>query len=77
MDCENNPAITQLRLEKELFAAFAKYYTFLALDVDETRNFQIFTDRDGRILANLQDQAMSTLLYYFSLSILRFGIHSV
>ena len=77
MDGENNPAITQLRLEKELFAAFAKYYTFLALDVDETRNFQIFTDRDGRILANLQDQAMSTLLYYFSLSVLRFGIHSV
>ena len=77
MDCENNPAITQLRLEKELFAAFAKYYTFLALDVDETRNFQIFTDRGGRIFANLQDQAMSTLLYYFSLSVLRFGIHFV
>ena len=27
VDGENNPAITQLRLEKELFAAFAKYYT--------------------------------------------------
>ena len=77
MDCENNPAITQLRLEKELFAAFAKYYTFLALDVDETRNFQIFTDRGGRIFANLQDPATSTLLYHFSLSVLRFGIHSV
>ena len=75
MDGENNPAIIQLRLEKELFAAFAKYYTFLALDVDETRNFQIFTDRGGgRIFANLQDQAMSTLLYHFSLSVLRFGI---
>ena len=77
MDCENNPAITQLRLEKELFAAFAKYYTFLALDVDETRNFQIFTNRGGQMFANLQDPAMSTSLYHFSLSVSRFGIHSV
>ena len=77
MECENNPTITQLRLEKELFAAFVRYYIFLALDVDETRKFKIFTDQGGRIFANLQDQAMSTLLYYFSLSVLRFGIHSV
>ena len=75
VDGENNPAIIQLRLEIELFAAFAKYYTFLALDVDENRNFQIFTNRGGdRMFANLQDPAMSTLLYHFSLSVLRFCI---
>ena len=77
MDGENNPAIIRHRLEKELFAAFVRYYIFLVWDVDETGNFQIFTDQGGRLFANLQDQAMSTLLYYFSLSVLRFGIHSV
>ena len=74
VDSENNPPIIQLRLEKELFAAFVRYYIFLAWDVDETGKFKIFTNPGGRIFANLQDPAMSTLLYHFSLSVLRFNI---
>ena len=74
VDGENNPDIIQFRLEKELFAAFVRYYIFLAWDDDETGKVKIFTNRGGRIFANLQDPAMSTLLYHFSLSVLRFGI---